>query len=124
MSLGSARAACGQRLLLALACGAAIITEARSEDEAGETVGTRSAWQVEKCEVYRKALADILDHMGRDGVSASFLERNNEYIDSGCLAAVDACPKTDKDVEIANGLTIATMNAGAASSFSPFRCRS
>ena len=36
---------------------------------------------------------------------------------------VDACPQTPKDIEIANGLTIATMNAGAASSFSPFRCR-
>ncbi|TPP10297.1 hypothetical protein [Rhizobium glycinendophyticum] len=110
--------------LLALACSFTLCAEARAEDEAGETESTRSPWQIEKCEVYRKALTEILAHVGRDGVSASFLERNNEYIASGCLAAVDACPQTDKDIEIANGLTIATMNAGAASSFSPFRCRS
>ncbi|KQW31274.1 hypothetical protein ASE36_03110 [Rhizobium sp. Root274] len=124
MSRKTARAETTLRLLLALVCSAAVFADARAEDEAGETEGTRSAWQIKKCEVYRQALTEILDHVGRDGVSASFLERNREYIDSGCLAAVDACPQTDKDVEIANGLTIATMNAGAASSFSPFRCRS
>lgn len=112
------------RLALALAFGLVAVTAARAEDEAGETASTRSAWQVEKCEVYRQAFTEIVEHVGREGVSASFLERNTEFIDSGCLAAVDACPQTDKDIEIANGLTIATMNAGAASSFSPFRCRS
>jgi hypothetical protein len=111
-------------LMLALACWAFAPASAFADDEAGETQATRSAWQIEKCEVYETALADILDHVGRDGVSPLFLARNTEFIESGCLADIDACPQTDKDVEIANGLTIATMNAGAASSFSPFRCRS
>lgn len=111
-------------LVLALVCSALVSADASAEDEAGETQATRSAWQIEKCEVYKTALADILDHVGRDGVSPLFLARNTEFIESGCLKNVDACPQTDKDVEIANGLTIATMNAGAASSFSPFRCRS
>jgi hypothetical protein len=70
-----------------------------------------------------QALGDILDHVGHDAVSDRFLARNREFIESGCLADVDACPETDTDIEVANGLTIATMNAGAASSFSPFRCR-
>jgi hypothetical protein len=110
--------------VLTLAFGMTAPFRAFAEDEAGETEATRSDWQIEKCEVYAKAFADILDHIGRDGVSPLFLSRNSEFIESGCLADVDACPETDKDVEIANGLTIATMNAGAASSFSPFRCRS
>lgn len=110
--------------ILALALCGLLASGAFSEDEAGETQATRSAWQIEKCEVYRTALAEILDHVGRNGVSPLFLARNTEFIESGCLKDVDACPQTDKDVEIANGLTIATMNAGAASSFSPFRCRS
>ncbi|RKE85687.1 hypothetical protein [Rhizobium sp. AG855] len=114
----------GLRFLLASAVLALGPAGGKAEDEAGETQSSRSAWQIEKCDVYRKALSDILDHVGRDGVSPSFLDRNAEFISSGCLADVDACPQTDKDVEIANGLTIATMNAGAASSFSPFRCRS
>ena len=91
--------------------------------EAGTTAEGRSDWQRTKCEVYAKALAEILDHVGHVGVSERFLARNQEFIDSGCLADVDACPQTDTDIEVANGLTIATMNAGAASSFSPFRCR-
>lgn len=93
------------------------------EQEAGTTPQTRSDWQQKKCDVYRQALAEILDHVGREGVSERFLARNQAFIDSGCLADVDACPQTDDDIEVANGLTIATMNAGAASSFSPFRCR-
>ncbi|MFN3319458.1 MAG: hypothetical protein ACK43M_11975 [Allorhizobium sp.] len=91
--------------------------------EAGVTAEERSDWQRKKCDVYTKALGEILDHVGRDGVSERFLARNQEFIDSGCLADVDACPETADDIEVANGLTIATMNAGAASSFSPFRCR-
>lgn len=91
--------------------------------EAGVTAEDRSDWQRKKCDVYTKALGEILDHVGREGVSERFLARNQEFIDSGCLADVDACPETEIDIEVANGLTIATMNAGAASSFSPFRCR-
>ena len=91
--------------------------------EAGTTVEARSDWQRKKCEVYRQAFIEILDHVGREGVSDVFMARNQEFIDSGCLADVDACPGTKADIEVANGLTIASMNAGAASSFSPFRCR-
>ncbi|MCZ8180081.1 MAG: hypothetical protein O9309_13745 [Rhizobium sp.] len=61
--------------------------------------------------------------IGPEGLSDGFLAENRRYIESGCLADVNACPQTDKDITIANGLTIATMNAGAASTFSPFRCR-
>ncbi|MFN4205291.1 MAG: hypothetical protein ACK4HG_02775 [Agrobacterium albertimagni] len=91
--------------------------------EAGTTVEARSDWQRKKCEVYRQAFAEILDHVGREGVSDAFMAENQAFIDSGCLADVDACPETEADIEVANGLTIASMNAGAASSFSPFRCR-
>jgi hypothetical protein len=93
------------------------------EQPAGTTAEARSDWQRTKCDVYGKALVEILDHVGRDGLSDRFLAQNQAFIDSGCLADVDACPQTETDIEVANGLTIATMNAGAASSFSPFRCR-
>ena len=117
------------RLGLALVCltaGVVSMTMLNAQawaQEAGTTVEGRSDWQRTKCEVYARALGDILDHVGHDGVSDRFLARNREFIASGCLADVDACPETDTDIEVANGLTIATMNAGAASSFSPFRCR-
>ena len=96
---------------------------AAAEQEAGTVAGERSDWQTKKCDVYAKALSEILEHVGREGVSGYFLAQNQAFIDSGCLADVDACPESEVEIEIANGLTIATMNAGAASSFSPFRCR-
>jgi hypothetical protein len=113
------------RLGLALALVAAMTaTSALAiEQEPGTTAEARSDWQRKKCDVYAKALTDILDHVGREGVSDRFLAENQAFIASGCLADVDACPETEDDIEVANGLTIATMNAGAASSFSPFRCR-
>ncbi|MGC4410225.1 hypothetical protein D4A92_13000 [Rhizobium rosettiformans] len=92
-------------------------------EEAGTTAEERSDWQRKKCDVYRQAFAEILDHVGREGVSPAFIAKNEAFIESGCLADVDACPQTKADIEVANGLTIASMNAGAASSFSPFRCR-
>ncbi|MFN3506003.1 MAG: hypothetical protein ACK4ZU_00900 [Allorhizobium sp.] len=107
-----------------LVCSLIITVEARAaQQEAGTVAGERSDWQEKKCDVYARALTEILDHVGREAVSERFLAQNRAFIDSGCLADVDACPETDAEIEVANGLTIATMNAGAASSFSPFRCR-
>lgn len=94
-----------------------------ASDAVAETDAERLAWQKKKCSVFEAAFADLTRRLGTEGTSAAFLEGNRAYIASGCLADVDACPQTDRDVEIANGLTIATMNAGAASTFSPFRCR-
>jgi hypothetical protein len=108
---------------LSLAVSVAAPGALAEEQEAGTTAEQRSDWQRTKCDVYARALSDILDHVGRTGVSDRFLAQNKVFIDSGCLADVDACPETEAEIEIANGLTIATMNAGAASSFSPFRCR-
>lgn len=121
----TARAGVPLGLALALlTAGASLTTRAAVlAQEAGTTADSRSDWQRQKCDVYRQALAEILDHVGRAGVSDRFLARNQAFIDSGCLADVDACPETEAEIEVSNGLTIATMNAGAASTFSPFRCR-
>lgn len=94
-----------------------------ASDAVTETDAERLAWQKKKCRVFETAFADLTKRLGTEGTSAAFLEGNRAYIESGCLADVDACPQTELDIEIANGLTIATMNAGAASTFSPFRCR-
>jgi len=113
----------GPGIALVLSLSGHIAMAYAAGQEAGRTAEERSDWQRKKCEVYRQAFAEILDHVGREGVSDIFMARNQAFIDSGCLADVDACPQTEADIEVANGLTIASMNAGAASSFSPFRCR-
>jgi hypothetical protein len=111
-------------LTLSLAALITVPTAHATEQEAGTTAEARSDWQRKKCAVFEAAFADLVKGLGTDGASDAFLAGSRAYIDSGCLSDVDACPQTEKDFSIANGLTIATMNAGAASTFSPFRCRS
>lgn len=79
---------------------------------------------MEKCVRYEKAFDELLDFVGPEGVSESFIQGNRDFIAAGCSNGADVCPTTDKDIELANGLTIAAMNFGTASSFLPFVCRS
>lgn len=102
----------------------ALLTSAAwASDPTGETDAEQQAWQKKKCAVFTAAFDDLTARLGTEGVSKAFLAENRRYIESGCLADADACPETEKEIAIANGLTIVTMNAGAASTFSPFRCR-
>ena len=84
---------------------------------------TRS-WAEEKCVRYDKAFHELLDMVGRDGVSAAFISGNEAFIAAGCSNGADVCPTTDKDFDLANKLTIAAMGFGTASTFLPFVCRS
>ena len=52
----------------------------------------------------------------------NFMAGNENFIAGGCTEQVDVCPRSAQELEIANALTIAVMNAGAASTFLPFRC--
>lgn len=109
--------------MLVLSLASSLASGASASDPVGETDQERLAWQKKKCSIFETAFADLTAGLGTEGTSEAFLAGNRAYIASGCLADVDACPETEKDIAIANGLTIATMNAGAASTFSPFRCR-
>jgi hypothetical protein len=82
-----------------------------------------SAWQVKKCQIYHHAWSRLLEEWGHKRFSAEFVDKNRIFIENACLIDVDVCPNSPMEIEAANVLTIATMNAGAASSFSPFRCR-
>lgn len=85
--------------------------------------GTRS-WAEEKCARYDRAFHELLDMVGRDGVSPSFITGNEAFIAAGCSNGADVCPSSAKDFDFANKLTIAAMGFGTASTFLPFVCRS
>lgn len=78
-------------------------------------------WQVTKCRVYSEAL-ERLEAAGLEGLSPAFLEENAAFLEEGCIARIAVCPRTQADLTAANILTIASMNAGTASSFLPFDC--
>jgi hypothetical protein len=81
-----------------------------------------AAWQDEKCSLYEKNWASALEFFGSDNINYNFMASNENFIAGGCTKQVDACPRSDQELEIANALTLAMMNAGTASTFLPFRC--
>jgi hypothetical protein len=80
-------------------------------------------WRVVKCERYRQAWAEVRKRWGLEGLGEAFIARHDGFLASGCTADADVCPRSPREIEIANILTIAAMNAGAASTFPPFACR-
>ncbi len=80
-------------------------------------------WSAQKCSFYGKAWRDLLTHVGREGISADFIARNEAFIRSDCTDRSDICPATRQEGELVNKLTMATMNFGTASTFVPFVCK-
>ncbi|MET3899522.1 hypothetical protein ABIB57_003477 [Devosia sp. UYZn731] len=81
-----------------------------------------SDWQRTKCEIYRQSWDKALGFFGSDNLNHSFIAQNENFIESGCAAPPSICAQSSQELDMANALTIAMMNAGAASTFLPFRC--
>lgn len=81
------------------------------------------AWAAEKCKRYRTAWVEIASGQGMAGITSEFLASHELFLESGCIARADVCPRTEREIALANHLTIAAMNAGMASTFLPFACR-
>lgn len=79
-------------------------------------------WAEQKCAIYAKALDEGVAHFGRDGISDAFLDQNADFIAKGCTERSRICPSTPQERELADMLTVMTMNAGMASTFVPFAC--
>ena len=81
-------------------------------------------WAREKCERYARAYDDAVARLGVEGLGAEFLARHRAFLASGCTAPVSVCPRSEEELRLANILVIRGMNAGMASTFFPFSCRS
>ena len=81
-----------------------------------------SAWQDKKCQIYAASWNQALDFFGTDNLNYNFIAQNENFIASGCTAPPGVCAQSSQELEIANALTLAMMNAGTASTFLPFRC--
>jgi hypothetical protein len=82
----------------------------------------QASWPEQKCAAYQTAWNQALDAFGTDGMNYAFIAGNENFIASGCESHAPVCPQSTAELEIANALTLAMMNAGAASTFLPFRC--
>jgi hypothetical protein len=81
------------------------------------------SWTEVKCERYKKAWATVMERRGTRGLGQAFLERHDAFLASGCLTQADVCPRSKEELDVANIMVIAAMNAGTASTFPPFACR-
>ncbi|MET3927830.1 hypothetical protein [Devosia sp. 2618] len=80
------------------------------------------SWTAQKCAAYADAWVQALDMFGSDEMNFAFMAGNENFIASGCSGPAEICPQSDQELEIANALTLALMNAGTASTFLPFKC--
>ena len=79
-------------------------------------------WPAAKCAAYGAAWNQALDGFGSDEMNYAFLAGNENFIAGGCSDRAEICPQSRQELEIANALTLALMNAGTASTFLPFKC--
>ena len=81
------------------------------------------SWPEEKCVRYRRAWTDLLARRGADSLGRDFVERHEAFLGAGCAGRPDVCPRSQAELDVANILVIAAMNAGLPSTFLPFACR-
>jgi hypothetical protein len=81
------------------------------------------SWPEVKCERYTKAWSEALARRGTRGLGQEFLERHEAFLASGCTTRADVCPRSREELDLANMMVVAAMNAGTASTFPPFACR-
>jgi len=51
-----------------------------------------------------------------------FLANHEAFLASGCMKRPEVCPRSAEELDLANMMVVAAMNAGTASTFPPFRC--
>jgi hypothetical protein len=81
------------------------------------------SWPEVKCARYKKAWSEAIARRGTRGLGPEFLERHEAFLASGCTTKADVCPRSAEELDIANMMVVAAMNAGTASTFPPFACR-
>ena len=85
--------------------------------------GQPQSWPEVKCARYKKAWTDALARRGTQGLGQEFLTAHEGFLASGCTEKTDVCPRSAEELDIANMMVVAAMNAGTASTFPPFSCR-
>lgn len=95
-------------------CLAGMMAPAMGQEQAG--------WVEQKCRAYEAAWAQALETHGSEQMNYAFIAGNENFIAGGCTTPADICPRSNQEIEIANALTLALMNAGTASTFLPFKC--
>jgi len=110
-------------LLLAALAGSLAFSSLALGIPAAQAQSGGENWPAVKCERYRKAYDEATRRFGMKGLGPEFLARHDAFMISGCMAPPDVCPRSAEELNLANVMVMAGMNAGMASTFMPFACR-
>jgi hypothetical protein len=80
------------------------------------------SWTEEKCHRYRQAWDDALKRQGLTGLSQEFLSAHGRFVAGGCDGTLRVCPRSPRETDLANIMTVRALNAGMASTFLPWGC--
>lgn len=89
---------------------------------ANQALSAPDRWAETKCERYKAAWQKLMARRGPTGLGDDFMRRHDAFMASGCTSEPNVCPVSATELDVANIMVIAAMNAGTASTFPPFRC--
>ncbi|WP_339781683.1 hypothetical protein [uncultured Thalassospira sp.] len=78
------------------------------------------SWAAKKCQLFTRFSLDEAKNNGDLG--KAFLARQDQFIQSGCVARIHVCPTSQSELDYANRMSIFMINQGATGSFLPFLC--
>lgn len=110
----------------ALVLGALIllpVPSASAQTEPTPPSQVTGAWPEVKCQRWRSAYDEALKRFGRTGLGQEFITGNEAFIASGCQSPPNVCPRSAGELNFANVMVMAGMNAGMSSTFMPYACR-
>jgi hypothetical protein len=87
-----------------------------------EVAQVKPDWPQEKCFRYGRDWTEALRRYRRDGLSTEFVAGNAAFVASGCLRPEKICPRSAKDLRLADTLAIRVVNEGMSTTFLPFDC--
>jgi hypothetical protein len=90
---------------------------------AAQTPQRAPTWAETKCIRYKAAWDELQKRRGLKGLGADFVQRHQDFIDTGCRNSTHVCPRSDDELEVADMMVVAALNGGMASTFPPFSCR-
>ena len=79
-------------------------------------------WTERKCVLYTATWNHIAGDGTPDGVSEEFVADHDAFLASGCLDRGHVCPRSPRELEIADMLSLMAVAEGMAGSFLPFNC--
>ena len=80
------------------------------------------SWTERKCVLYTAAWKRVVGDERPAGVSEEFVSEHDAFLASGCLDRGRVCPRSPRELEIADILSLMAVSEGMAGSFLPFDC--